>query len=226
MVVVLIVPAMARGQAVIVQQPVVQGFGAHTVVSVPDRGAAQLGGVSSAADFRSWRGFGRPGSYLSSSRSYSDAWATVYVHDLEAMDAALLEAARAANPPAPPPANPLAAQAMRNLLRQQERPVRLNAVANDRPRPANEPDMLTPPAAPQRPIVAETPALRRGAPQVLPHPALNGAPLRVRIYSARSASGGLGESVGPATSSGSPPSDASSRSTNSGDSPAVNRAAR
>ena len=229
MIVLLAAPAIARGQAVIVQQPVVQGFGANTVVSVPDRGSVQLGGGSSAADFRTWRGFGRPGSFLSSTRTYSNVGASVYIHDLEAMDAALLEAARAANPPAPPPANPLAAQAMRHLLDQHphQRPAQLNAAAAGRPHQANRQGAaVTEHLGPRQAVVADAPAPGRGEPPAGLHPAQSGAPLRVRIYSARSGPGGVGEPVGPSAASVLSPSDASNRSTNSGESPADNRAAR
>jgi hypothetical protein len=79
----------ARAQGV-VQQPVVETFGVDTVVSVPDRGSAFLGGVSTARSGYSTYG------PLSLNRAYGFDYGytyidvSVFIHDFEAMDQALL----------------------------------------------------------------------------------------------------------------------------------------
>lgn len=80
----------AMAQQVTVQQPQVQVFEVDTVVSVPDRGRAFLGGVNSAATGRtSGRGLtGNTG--IGGATSGSSATAHVFIHDFEAMDAELL----------------------------------------------------------------------------------------------------------------------------------------
>jgi hypothetical protein len=77
-------------QQVAVQQPVVGRTGVSTSVSVPDRGSTRLGGVGSAQSSRSSFGRGRPGSSVGMSRSSSSMSASVYIHDLRAMDEAIL----------------------------------------------------------------------------------------------------------------------------------------
>ena len=77
-----------------VQQPVVGVFGVRTTVVVPDRGAALLGGVQSAASSRSQFGPLRTGYSLGLSRQSSTASVHVYIHDFQAMDEELLAAAR------------------------------------------------------------------------------------------------------------------------------------
>lgn len=86
----------ASAQNQVVQQPVVRQMRVGTAVSVPDRGRAFLGGVNKGAvganryggPFRSGTNSGRE--FSNSSMSVS-----VYIHDFEAMDEALLnEAAR------------------------------------------------------------------------------------------------------------------------------------
>lgn len=76
-------------QGITVQEPVVQVFSVNTTVSVPDRGAAYLGGVSSAAQGSSMYG---PLPYSSSglTRTNSGMEIGVYIHDFDAMDRYLL----------------------------------------------------------------------------------------------------------------------------------------
>lgn len=88
--------AVAEAQ-VAVQQPAVGGFGVSTTVSVPDRGSARLGGVSSAASGRFNSGIFRPGTSSGLERSASSLSTSVYIHDLQAMDEALLAGAPDAN---------------------------------------------------------------------------------------------------------------------------------
>lgn len=84
----------AFAQQITVQQPVIQNFSVRTSVSVPDRGAASLGGVSSAASSRSASGPFRSGSSVGLSRESSSASAHVFIHDLRAMDEAILAGAK------------------------------------------------------------------------------------------------------------------------------------
>ena len=79
-----------HAQQVAVQQPVVATNSVRTTVSVPDRGSALLGGVSSAQSARSSYGPLRSGTSTGLSRSASSMSASVYIHDLRAMDEALL----------------------------------------------------------------------------------------------------------------------------------------
>jgi hypothetical protein len=81
---------VAEAQQITVQQPVVEQFGVGTTVSVPDRGSALLGGVGSAASGRITTGPFRSGSSVGLSRQASSARVHVFIHDFEAMDAALL----------------------------------------------------------------------------------------------------------------------------------------
>jgi hypothetical protein len=83
---------LAHAQAVSVQLPRQDIFSVGTVVSVPDRGGAYLGGVKRAADSRSLYGFGplRAGSSIGSERSASNLSAHVYIHDFDEMDRMLL----------------------------------------------------------------------------------------------------------------------------------------
>ena len=79
-----------QAQQVAVQQPVVATNSVRTTVSVPDRGSALLGGVNSAQSAGSSYGPLRSGSSIGLSRSASSMSASVYIHDLRAMDEALL----------------------------------------------------------------------------------------------------------------------------------------
>lgn len=88
-------------QQATVQQPVVGTNSVRTTVSVPDRGSALLGGVGSAQSARSTYGPLRTGSSFGLSRSASSMSTSVYIHDLRAMDEALLNSV----PDSPSPAN-------------------------------------------------------------------------------------------------------------------------
>lgn len=81
-----------HAQAVSVQLPRQNIFSVGTVVSVPDRGGAYLGGVKRAADGRSQYGFGplRAGSSIGTERSASNLSAHAYIHDFDEMDRMLL----------------------------------------------------------------------------------------------------------------------------------------
>ena len=79
-----------QAQQVAVQQPVVATNSVRTTVSVPDRGSALLGGVSSAQSARSNYGPLRSGTSTGLSRSASSMSTSVYIHDLRAVDEALL----------------------------------------------------------------------------------------------------------------------------------------
>jgi hypothetical protein len=74
----------------IIQQPVVEQFSADTVVSVPDRGSLYLGGVGSASASRREYGPIPWGTASGRFTSSSDLDVSVYIHDFESMDAALL----------------------------------------------------------------------------------------------------------------------------------------
>jgi hypothetical protein len=88
----------AFGQAGVVQQPVVRSFSVGTSVDVPDRGEVLLGGVGRAAEARSFLG-PSPGRGASArSVSSSSISVRVFVHDFEALDAAVLNAAQGAAP--------------------------------------------------------------------------------------------------------------------------------
>jgi hypothetical protein len=82
--------AALHAQQVAVQQPVVATNSVRTTVSVPDRGSALLGGVNSAQSGRSSYGPLRSGTSTGLSRSASSMSTSVYIHDLRAMDEALL----------------------------------------------------------------------------------------------------------------------------------------
>lgn len=81
---------------VTVQQPVVQSFGASTTVSVPDRGRTHIASVNSAAASHSMSGPFRSGASLGMQAQGSSISAGVYIHDLQAMDEALLATAPSA----------------------------------------------------------------------------------------------------------------------------------
>lgn len=80
-----------------VQLPTLSSFRTGTTVSVPDRGSVYTGGINRAADGRNE--FGTPllplrNRSIGSQRSASNVWTSVYIHDFEAMDEALLNQAR------------------------------------------------------------------------------------------------------------------------------------
>ena len=82
--------ATAAPAQVAVQQPVIDVFSVDTVVSVPDRGAATLGGVRQSGSGRSTAGPFRSGTAWGQASAASSASTHVWIHDFEAMDAALL----------------------------------------------------------------------------------------------------------------------------------------
>jgi len=94
----------ASAQRITVQQPVVQTFSVDTIVSVPDRGRMFLGGTSSARSSWSHYGPGTFGSTFGRGLDRSTADVGVFIHDFEAMDAALLNQAARNSPQASRPA--------------------------------------------------------------------------------------------------------------------------
>lgn len=108
---------MVAAQQATVQQPVVGVFSVDTVVSVPDRGAAFLGGVGSAAEGRSTYGPLPAGYGAGLRRSATGVDAGVYVHDLAAMDEYLLSRPTARNRDTWVNPNPRAAAAFNSLRR-------------------------------------------------------------------------------------------------------------
>lgn len=81
--------------ATTVQLPTFHYFSVDTTVLVPDRGATFLGGVNYSSAGRTSRGIpglGRPFTNTSIGRSTvgGGMWVSAYIHDFEAMDAALL----------------------------------------------------------------------------------------------------------------------------------------
>lgn len=77
-------------RAQVIQQPVVQQFQVDSAVWVPDRGTARLGGVTSASSARNSFGPMRTGTSFGSSISGAYAESSVWIHDFETMDRALL----------------------------------------------------------------------------------------------------------------------------------------
>ncbi|MFO1091738.1 MAG: hypothetical protein U0992_00280 [Planctomycetaceae bacterium] len=73
-----------------VQQPVVGQFSADTIVSVPDQGRLFLGGVGSAQSSQRVYGPLPSGTATGRALSNSSLDVGVYIHDFEAIDAALL----------------------------------------------------------------------------------------------------------------------------------------
>ena len=86
-------PTAARGQAVL-QQPVIGQFGVQTTVSVPDRGAAYLGGLQRAGATRTSFGPWRPGTSTGLFRDSQSITSHVTIHDFQTMDRLLLDQAR------------------------------------------------------------------------------------------------------------------------------------
>jgi hypothetical protein len=81
--------------ATTVQLPTFHYFSVNTTVLVPDRGATYLGGVNYSSAGRTSRGIpglGRPFTNTAMGRSTvgGGMWVSAYIHDFEAMDAALL----------------------------------------------------------------------------------------------------------------------------------------
>lgn len=87
----LLAPPAAEAQQRTVQQPAFSSNSAATTVVVPDRGRAHVGGSSSAAIGRSSAGsLGTRGSSYGLERRGEQMTADVQIHDMAAMDAALL----------------------------------------------------------------------------------------------------------------------------------------
>lgn len=84
---------------VAVQQPVIGTTTVNTTVTVPDRGSAFLGGVNSARSGRVSAGFGPGRSAIGTETNASSMRASVYIHDLQAMDEALLAQGKSASEP-------------------------------------------------------------------------------------------------------------------------------
>ena len=82
----------ANGQ--VVQLPTVRTFGMTTTVSVPDRGAVLMGGVTRSANSRSSRRVPGLGSAATQGHSLSGAHVIATIIDLQAWDAAVLAEAR------------------------------------------------------------------------------------------------------------------------------------
>ena len=74
----------------VIQQPVVATTAVSTTVSVPDRGSALVGGVSSVQSGRAQYGPLRSGTNTGISRQATSITTHVYIHDLQAMEEALL----------------------------------------------------------------------------------------------------------------------------------------
>jgi hypothetical protein len=86
-------PVLAEAQQISVQQPVVGQFSASTTVSVPDRGSMHLGSVNSARSGRVTTGPFRNGSSFGQELTGSSLSVGVRIHDLRAMDEAILAGA-------------------------------------------------------------------------------------------------------------------------------------
>ena len=86
----ILLPSQLAFAQQVVQQPVVSVTSVTTTVSVPDRGSAFLGGVSSAQSGRSQYGPLRSGTSAGLSRQATSISTSVTIHDLQAMDEALL----------------------------------------------------------------------------------------------------------------------------------------
>lgn len=90
----------APAQNIAVQQPVLQDFSVETTVTVPDRGSTLLGSVRSSAAGRTSYGFGPlRNTARGSSQTGSSVTTSVYIHDLRAIDDALLAVPGPAAPP-------------------------------------------------------------------------------------------------------------------------------
>ncbi|MFK7817940.1 MAG: hypothetical protein AB8G99_04435 [Planctomycetaceae bacterium] len=80
-----VVPEEVKAQSFLLQSPVFAQFSVRTSVSVPDRGGALLGGISSAAD--STKSVGRfPGSSMGRAISHRTISSHVYITDFNELD--------------------------------------------------------------------------------------------------------------------------------------------
>lgn len=85
--------SLGLAQEIRIQQPIVQQFSTGTTVSVPDRGRALFGGVSSGATRSKRYGVFPRGSSYGQEFQSSASSVGVYIHDFEAMDRLLLNSA-------------------------------------------------------------------------------------------------------------------------------------
>lgn len=85
-----LVPTEAAAQQIQVQQPAIRQFQINGGASVPDRGAAFLGGVGRGAIDRADIGWFSGGSRLGSSRSSTSTSAQVRIQDFAEMDREVL----------------------------------------------------------------------------------------------------------------------------------------
>lgn len=83
----------------VLQQPAVETFGVDTSVSVPDRGSAFLGGVSRSRSGSSTYGPTHWNRAYGFEHRFSSVDVSVFLHDFEAMDEALLAAPTSEQPP-------------------------------------------------------------------------------------------------------------------------------
>ena len=90
-VIVVVFTSFCDAQNIVIQQPVMRQFGVRTTASVPDRGSVLLGSVSSAASGRTTYGPLPSGTAAGFNASASSMDMSVFIHDLEAMDRAVLE---------------------------------------------------------------------------------------------------------------------------------------
>ena len=90
--------ASALAQSQSVQLPSVSNFSAGTTISVPDRGGALIGGVSRSARGTKSYGWGPVGSSSGYDISRSSVSSHVWIHDLRAMDEAILNSTPDASP--------------------------------------------------------------------------------------------------------------------------------
>ena len=104
------------------QVPVQQRLGVGTTVLVPDRGRTLLGSISRARS--SWQRHGPLGlgSSVGQERSRTTITARAWIHDLAAMDRALLAEGRQSLPARPRRLSPLAAHAWQTLSAGRDRP--------------------------------------------------------------------------------------------------------
>lgn len=82
--------SVSYSQDFIIQQPALQQFSVSSTVSIPNRGSAFLGGVSSSRTSTNQYGPFRSGSSIGSGLSHSSVSTSVYIHDFQLMDKILL----------------------------------------------------------------------------------------------------------------------------------------
>lgn len=211
--------SVATAQTVTVQQPIVDVFNVDTVVSVPDRGSILLGGVGRASEAGFHSGFRPYGSSVGLERSNSSAWASVYIHDFEALDAELLATPTQTAATQSVAVNPLAANAYRSLSRQHAAAVASTvSPSTGVTAAATKVDRVLPPAA--NVPAAGSAGSSRGT--VVRYG--RSVPAPTRLTTERFGRAAAPSDVQSSASTSSPA--ASSRATNSADSPAASRASR